>query len=69
VTWLTNTAIAFAARGALTVLDLPNGTRREISLRVPAAGARSISASPDGKFVYVRTVRVEGDLWLATLSR
>jgi Tol biopolymer transport system component/serine/threonine protein kinase len=69
VTWLSNTAIAFAARGALTVLDLSNGTRREIKLRVPPAGARSISASPDGKFVYVRTVRVDGDLWLATLSR
>jgi TolB protein len=69
LTWLTDKAIAFAARGALTVLDLPTATRREIKLRSPAAGPRSISASPDGKFVYIRTARTEGDLWLATLSR
>lgn len=69
LTWLTDKAIAFAARGALTVLDLTNETRREIKLPSPAAGPRSISASPDGKFVYVRTARVDGDLWLATLSQ
>jgi Tol biopolymer transport system component len=69
LTWLTDKAIAFAASGALTVLDLPNATRREIKLPSPAAGPRSLSASPDGKFVYIRTARTDGDLWLATLSR
>ena len=69
LTWLTDKAIAFAASGALTVLDLPNATRREIKLPSPPAGPRSLSASPDGKFVYIRTARTDGDLWLATLSR
>ncbi len=69
LTWLTDNAIAFAARGGLTVLDLPSSTRREIRLRTPAAGARSISGSPDRKLVYIRTMRADGDLWLATLSQ
>jgi Tol biopolymer transport system component len=69
LTWLTDKTIAFAATGALTVLDLSNATRREIKLPSPAAGARSISASSDGKFVYIRTSRIDGDLWLATPSR
>ena len=68
-TWLTDRTIAFAASGALTVLDLQSAARRSIRLRSPLSGARSLSASPDGKYIYTRTGRVGGDLWLATLSR
>jgi hypothetical protein len=69
MTWLTDTAIAFATSAGLTVLDLANASRREIKLPSPAAGARSVAASPDGRFIYIRTARIDGDLWLATLSR
>ncbi len=69
LTWLTDRAIAFVAGGALTVLDLSNGARRQITLHSPAAGPRSISGSPDGKYIYLRTARTDGDLWLATLSQ
>ncbi len=69
LTWLTDTAIAFASAGGLTVLDLTTGTRRDIKLPTPAAGPRSIVASRDGKFIFIRTARTDGDLWLATLAR
>jgi len=67
LTWLTGQSIAFATTAGLTVLDLATNKRRVIRLASPAAGARSIAASPDGRFVYVRTSRTDGDVFLATL--
>jgi len=69
LTWLTNTTIAFAAGSGLTVLDMSKGSRREINLPSPAAGPRSIAATRDGKAIFIRTARTDGDLWLATVAR
>ena len=69
LTWLTNTTIAFAAGSGLTVLDMSKGSRREINLPSPAAGPRSIAATSDGKAIFIRTARTDGDLWLATVAR
>jgi hypothetical protein len=45
LTWLTDKAIAFAASGALTVLDLPNATRREIKLPSPCGSKITLSVA------------------------
>ncbi len=65
--WLNNQAFASVTTAGMTVHDLATGKRREIKLARVPAGPRSIAASPDGRFVYVRTARTDGDLFLATL--
>jgi Tol biopolymer transport system component len=68
LTWVRDDAIAFATRAGLTVLDLATGKRREIHLETLADSARSIAASSDGRFLYVRTARTAGDVFLTSLS-
>jgi eukaryotic-like serine/threonine-protein kinase len=64
--WLSNDTIVFAARGALTVVNIDTGVRREVKTAAPASTPRSIVAAPDGRSIYIRRTNTDGDIWLAT---